>query len=132
MSETSSNDVKDDMFDPSREPASSMKLFTCFLKLVVPAILTNVVGHSSIVTNSVFAGRLNDPIKLAAVGLSNVCCNILVCSIMIGLNSAQETLTSQAYGAGNSHLCGVYLNRGRFILCVVFVPLAVILSFLTE
>lgn len=48
---------------------------------------------------------------------------------IIGLNSALDTLISQAAGAGNLELCGKYLNRGRFILCCMFVPIAILLGF---
>lgn len=63
---------------------------------------------------------------MAAVGVGNVCCFIFVISILTGLNSAQETLTSQAFGSGNLKLCGVYLNRGRLILTAFFLPLALL------
>ena len=75
-------------------------MFTIFLKIAVPAIATNLLGLANVITNSVFAGRMDDPaLKLSVIGLTNVCCFLMVLSIMIGLNSAQETLTSQAYGA---------------------------------
>ena len=79
-----------------------------------------------VVTNAIFAGHMKDPAILAAVGLCGVCCNMMVLSIMIGLNGAQETLTSQAFGAQNYHLCGLYLNRGRLILTVFFIPCALV------
>ena len=50
----------------------------------------------------------------------------MVLTLMIGLNSAQETLTSQAYGSRNYILCGAYLNRGTFILLAFYVPFALI------
>ena len=56
----------------------------------------------------------------------------MVLSMMVGLNAAQETLTSQAFGAGNLQLCGIYLNRGRFILIAFYVPLAVIVMTFAE
>ena len=69
-------------------------MFVCFLKIAIPAIFTNIIGFATVVTNGVFAGRMNDPVKLATVGLSSVCVNIMILSLMIGLNAAQETLTS--------------------------------------
>ena len=51
---------------------------------------------------------------------------------MMGLNAGQDTLTSQAFGNGNLKLCGVYLNRGAFILTLVFIPLALIPSLRAE
>ena len=82
------------MFDPKSEPPTTGMMFKCFLKIAVPAVFTNLIAFATVVTNGVFAGRMDDPIRLASVGLSSVCVNIMVLSIMIGLNAAQETLTS--------------------------------------
>lgn len=58
---------------------------------------------------------------------------MLVLSFLVGLNGSQETLTSQAYGNGHHlKLCGVYLNRGRFINLAFYFPLALILYFFAE
>ena len=67
------------MFDPkSKEPPTTCKMFTVFLKIALPAIFTNLMGFATVVTNGVFAGRMNDPVKLGVVGLSGVCCSIMV------------------------------------------------------
>ena len=59
-----------------------------FLKLALPAMVTNVMIHASFFINIYFAGRLDDPVKLAAVGMTNVICNIVILPIMLGLNAA--------------------------------------------
>jgi Na+-driven multidrug efflux pump len=43
-------------------------------------------------------------------------------SALTGLNSALDTYVSQAAGAKNYILCGVFLNRARFILIAAFIP----------
>ena len=58
------------------------------LKLAVPAVTSNVAGFFCLFVNSAFAGHLNDPSKLAAVGVAKVCCFISVIFILIGINSA--------------------------------------------
>ena len=88
------------MFDPAGKLPATRQMLTCFLRLALPAIFTNLVGYSAVMVNGVFAGRMNDPVKLAAVGLNSVCVNVMVLSLLLGINSAQETLTSQAFGAG--------------------------------
>ena len=120
------------MFDPKSEPPATCTIFTLFLKLAVPAICTNVLSLITLITNSVFAGRMDDPVKLAVVGLTGTVCNVMVSSLMIGLTCAQETLTSQAYGANNLYLCGVYLNRGFFILIAFWIPFAAVPSIFGE
>ena len=69
---------------------------------------------------------------LAAVGVGNVCSFIVIMSVIVGLNSGQDTLTSQAFGNGNLKLCGIYFNRGAFILTIVFTLLALIPSLWAE
>ena len=100
-------------------------MFVVFLKIALPSILNNFIGYGVIITN-VFAGRMNDPVKLGVVGLTGTVVFVMVVTLMIGLNSAQETLTSQAYGARNLHLCGVYLNRGIFLLIAFCIPFAMV------
>lgn len=41
-------------------------------------------------------------------------------------------LTSQAFGAGNKRLCGIYLNRGMFVLLVFFICIALIPTLFAE
>ena len=70
-----------------------------FAKIAIPSIFTNLLGFLVVVTNTIFSGHMDDPTKLAVVGLCSVICNVFVLSITLGINSAQETLTSQAFGA---------------------------------
>ena len=91
---------EENMFDPnSNQPPTTCKMFKVFLRIAIPAIFTNFMSLASCVTNAVYAGRMNDPVKLAVVGISATVCTLMVQSFMVGLSSAQETLTSQAYGA---------------------------------
>ena len=71
------------------------------------------------------AGHFKDENILAAVGVSMALGQIMILSVMIGLNVAIESLTSTAYGNKNIELCGVYLNRGRMVLLVFFIPLGI-------
>ena len=68
----------------------------------------------------IFAGHLGDSSNLAVMGLAHSTMNIIVMSVMVGVNAAQETLTSQSFGAGKLRLCGMYLNRGQAILSFFF------------
>jgi len=77
--------------------------------------------------NLIFLGRLNKADLLAGVGVGNMVINFVGMSTIIGFNGALETLVSQAYGAENMQLCGVYLNRARFVLCLVYIPIIFIL-----
>ena len=109
------NDTERDLFDPASTQPTTCKLYKIFLKLAVPAVLTTVLFCLCNVILVIFAGMLDDPIYVAVVGLTWTSVHTLAYSVIIGLNSAQETLTSQAYGSGNVQLCGLYLNRGMVI-----------------
>lgn len=80
------------------------------------------------VVNLAFVGQLNDAAMLAGVGLGNTILNMCGMSIILGLNLALETFVSQSFGQGNLQLCGLYLNRGRFILTILFIPLCMVFS----
>ena len=46
---------------------------------------------------------------------------------IFGFNAVLETFVSQAYGNRNMRMCGVYLNRGRFMILCLFVPIMILL-----
>lgn len=74
-------------------------------------------------------GKLNDPVKLAAIGLGNMLNQLLPYTMMIGMNTALETLVSQAYGRKNIYECGLYLHRSLLLITIMFIPIAVILVY---
>ena len=79
-----------------------------------------------------FAGHLNDTAMLAGIGLGNMSFNLFMASNFESFNSAIDVLGPQAYGAGNLRLLGIYLNRGRLISILVFIPsLAILMNVCT-
>ncbi|KAL2550502.1 detoxifying efflux carrier 35 [Forsythia ovata] len=81
-------------------------------------------------TNSVatmFVGHLGD-IELSAFSIAmSVVCTFSF-GLMLGMGSALETLCGQAFGAGQVHMLGVYMQRSTIILfatCVLLLPLYV-------
>ena len=73
--------------------------------------------------NLMFAGRMGDPKLVAAVGLGNMYANVTCLFILYGMNGGISTLCSQAFGSGNMHKVGIYLNQGRIINTMFFVPI---------
>ena len=61
----------------------------------------------------------------AAVGLGNATMNLVGFSFIYGFNSALDTLISQAYGAKDYKLCGLYRTKGMFILTIVCIPVLI-------
>ena len=119
------NRVDSGMSDPNAPHEPSTYEMTCLiLRLSIPSVLANFVSFVPMNLGVFLAGRMDDPAKVAAFGLSYVVSSMMVVSFMYGLNSAQETLSSQAFGFENARLYGIYLNRGRLILTVFFIPFA--------
>lgn len=97
------------------------------LALAVPASLTMMITILVEVLNLVIIARLEDEDMLAGVGMGNMTQNLLGLSIILGFNSTLDTLISRGAGTGDIELCGVYLNRGRFVMCCLFVPICITL-----
>ena len=102
------------------------------IKVAVPTILGQVFALLVVAINTGFIGHLGDSAKLAGVGLGLLYINIFCQSIILGLNGAVATLVSQSYGAGNIRKCGIYLNRGRVVAILAFIPIIVILLLCEE
>ena len=75
--------------------------------------------------NLIFIGSLQDPAKLSGIGVGNMVMNLLPYALMIGINTALETLVSQAFGRENLLECGLFLHRAMFLIICLFVPIAV-------
>jgi multidrug resistance protein, MATE family len=91
--------------------SSRHTIVVSILKMACPIIITCFLTILSEQINFFFVGNLNDTQSLAAVGLGNMFINISAFALFFGMNAALETLVSQAYGAKNLPLCGVYLWR---------------------
>ena len=112
------------MFDPKSDTPTTYQMLETFVKICTPIIISSALVKTKMI-NSIFAGYMNDPVQLAVVGLSATCCNMMVQSISCGVNYAQDSLTSQAFGADRLHMCGVYLNRGRIVQTITFCTFAI-------
>mgnify|MGYP006114476333 CR=1 FL=1 len=64
------------------------------IRLTIPSSLSAVVGMFCALMNLSFIGYLNDPAMLAGVGLGNMTNNLCALSIILGFNSALDTLIS--------------------------------------
>ena len=87
-------DGEEDMFLPSSEPLSKSKILRTFAVLAIPSAMTTLLDQLSNVVLTVFAGHAEYTIDLAVMGLSVTTCTIMLESLMYGVNTAQETLTS--------------------------------------
>ncbi|WJX41188.1 hypothetical protein P8452_28580 [Trifolium repens] len=83
--------------------------------IAAPSIFSRLTMFSITVVTQSFAGHLND-LDLAAISIA---CTLLIAitfGFLLGMASALETLCGQAYGAGQYHMLGVYLQRSWVVL----------------
>ncbi|XP_031103329.1 protein DETOXIFICATION 24 [Ipomoea triloba] len=94
-------------------------------RVALPGILSRVASFGSIVVTQSFVGHISE-LDLAGYALVQTLTVRFVNGILIGMSSATETLCGQAYGAGQYHMMGVYLQRSWI---VDFITLTVLLPF---
>lgn len=77
-------------------------------------------------------GKLNNPAMVAGVGLGNMTINMVGMSVIMGFNSALDTLISQGAGYGKLEVCGIFRLRGMFFVTLLFIPICIILCHAQE
>ena len=97
-----------------------------FLKISIPNSLARLAQQPQFLI--IFAVTLlNDPKKIAGVGVALSCFNLGVWCIMHGLITPCEILTASAYGQRDYKLCGVYLYRGLFVINTIQIIEAIVM-----
>jgi MATE family multidrug resistance protein len=98
--------------------SSSMENFRTevrlFLELAVPTILLSLGFALSPLLTASFIGRKFGATFLSGFTLANLTGNLSTMSVLQGLFSASDTLSPQAYGAGNYKEVGLIAIRGFF------------------
>ncbi|KAL3533658.1 hypothetical protein ACH5RR_007179 [Cinchona calisaya] len=93
-------------------------------KVALPGILVRVSSFGSIVVTQSFVGHISE-LDLAGYALVQTLSVRFVNGILIGMSSATETLCGQAYGTGQLHMMGIYLQRSwivDFITLTILMP----------
>ncbi|XP_065875147.1 protein DETOXIFICATION 29-like [Euphorbia lathyris] len=99
--------------------------------LAAPAMFTTLCQYSLGAITQTFAGQLS-ALDLAAISVENSVIAGFSFGIMLGMGSALETLTGQAFGAGQVDMLGVYLQRSWVILCTTASFLCLLYVFATN
>ena len=87
-----------------------------FGNIVYPLILFNYCIYSYGSINLFFiSSTYKDPDMINAIGIANLYINMTTVIIIIGITGALDTLASNAYGARNFKLMGIYFDRCRYI-----------------
>jgi len=76
-----------------------------------------------------FIGQNGTGLTIAGVGMGMMLINVICFAFCFGMNGTLETFISQSNGAKNFYMCGAWFNKGRCILTVIFVPIAIIFYF---
>ena len=71
-------------------------------------------------------GHANDTISMAGLGMGNVLVSAFCMAFQFGLNGTLESKVSQAFGAKDFEMCGVWLNRGRAISTRLMIPIGLL------
>ncbi|CAK7337341.1 unnamed protein product [Dovyalis caffra] len=94
-------------------------------KIAGPIALTLICQYGVNTLTSIFVGHLGN-LQLSAVSVSLSVVVTFVFGFLLGMGSALETLCGQAFGAGQVHMLGVYLQRSciiLFVTCVILLPI---------
>ncbi|XP_059434555.1 protein DETOXIFICATION 24-like [Corylus avellana] len=96
-------------------------------RIAFPSILARVTAFGMIVVTQSFIGHVGE-LDLAAYALVQSILLRFSNGILLGMSSATETLCGQAFGAGQYHMMGIYLQRSwivDFVSATILVPLFV-------
>ncbi|KAK8713077.1 hypothetical protein V6N13_148304 [Hibiscus sabdariffa] len=83
-------------------------------RVAFPSTLTSVTSFGMIVVTQTFLGHIGE-IELATYALIQSIFVRFINGILIGMSSATETLCGQAFGAGQYHMMGIYLQRSWIV-----------------
>ena len=97
------------------------------LQNAVPTIISMFSALFVEVINTAFVGHLGNQAMMAGVGMANMFINITGLSTIMGINATMNTLVSQSYGMGNYKMCGLYLNRARIVITIIYIPIILLL-----
>ncbi|KAF3973101.1 hypothetical protein ACB098_12G055600 [Castanea mollissima] len=116
-------------YTPARSLAEVKWVFwreTVKLWKIAGPIAFNIIcqyGTNSI--TNIFVGHIG-AVELSGVAIALSVIGTFSFGFMLGMGSALETLCGQAFGAGQIHLLGVYMQRSWIILwvtCIILLPI---------
>ncbi|XP_035544356.1 protein DETOXIFICATION 24-like [Juglans regia] len=83
-------------------------------RIAFPSMLARVTSFGMYVVTQVFVGHVNE-LDLAAYAIVQSILARFLNGILLGMSSATETLCGQAFGAGQYHMMGIYLQRSWIV-----------------
>ncbi|KAL0341358.1 UNVERIFIED_CONTAM: protein DETOXIFICATION 35 [Sesamum radiatum] len=90
-----------------------------------PIVIHILCQYGGTFVATIFVGHLGD-VDLSAFTIASTVVGTFAFGFMLGMGSALETLCGQAFGAGQVHMLGVYMQRSMIILlatCILLLPI---------
>ncbi|KAJ9565475.1 hypothetical protein OSB04_001441 [Centaurea solstitialis] len=100
-------------------------------RVALPSVISRICAFGTIVVTQSFIGRSSD-LDLAGYALVQTLSVRFVMGILLGMSSATETLCGQAFGAGQHHMMGIYLQRSWIVDLITLTVLLPIFIFATQ
>ncbi|KAM0004184.1 putative multi antimicrobial extrusion protein [Helianthus debilis subsp. tardiflorus] len=100
-------------------------------RVALPSVISRVCAFGTIVVTQSFIGHISD-IDLAGYALVQTLSVRFVNGILLGMSSATETLCGQAFGAGQHHMMGIYLQRSWIVDLISLTVLLPVFIFGTQ
>ena len=90
------------------------------VKYSVPASLGMIIRNGMDIVSWMFIGHLDNSDYISGIGLGLFFTYVFFRSQAVGLGGGIETLWSQAFGAKNKYLAGVFYNSSQIIITILF------------
>lgn len=103
-----------------------------FLELAIPQCLLSFGFTLSPLLTASYVGLKFGPVYLSAFTLGNLTGNLSTFSVLSGIFSASDTLSPQAFGAGNYREVGLLAMRGAIVGFALVIPINVLLVLYLE
>ncbi|CAA0831005.1 detoxifying efflux carrier 35 [Striga hermonthica] len=114
---------------PARGPRDWWRVFCTetarLWRIGGPIAFQILCQHGTNSVTTMFVGHIGD-VELSAFSIAVSVVGTFSFGFMLGMGSALETLCGQAFGAGQVHMLGIYMQRSMIILfanCILLLPL---------
>ena len=102
------------------------------VELAVPTIIVNLAMFMPQGVTAAYVGRRIGKEAMDGFTLANLTLNLLSLSLLLGICTANDTLSPQAFGAQNYGEVGLLSIRGYIVGCSIIVPFIIVLYFVFE
>ncbi|KAK1392761.1 Protein DETOXIFICATION [Heracleum sosnowskyi] len=93
--------------------------------IAIPIAMTTLCQFGLNSVTNIFVGHIGD-LELSSFSIAMGVINMFSFGFMLGMGSATETLCGQAFGAGQLHMLGIYMQRSWIVLgttCIFIMPI---------